>query len=1075
MRWSVSVTILFFVLSVCVFVFPTLSAASVCGDGIIEPGETCDGMNWGNITNCSAFGEFQGGTLSCNPVTCLFNTSACTGLDPCAAAMAGTQTIVDASEPIPASVDIVNATLTQYNEALIADLYLAGNPLPYDGCYKIIIDADQNASTGDPRGPLGVDYFVVLCGNGSNWEFHVDTQGGGRHDMLLNYSLNGSHLRMAVTTTPLNTTSFLWSFESFNSLSNDLNNEVREFILAPASSSLTITSPNLVETAPPLIAVPYQGSAQLTVQLTVNGQNQTINPGDVMFQLTHPVSNRIPDPSSIISVNTTGVAHYQSPGYVFAIATLAQCSVYSEKVILATGEFYGSGDQNVVAVFPAGYTPNGSSFSFGDMLSQDPDMVAFLDKAYGIESSLYSGFRPSSNGLTGKQVLALLDLPGHCGGNNNPLEVAPCCYMNCGDGTPMYNVPIHEMGHNFATSRGMSQFLLADNARFATAGLGECVASLPVIYIAGDASAHPEQYGLENDSFELTYYRDFLNSDKPYAAGQLAHFEDLIRNGNTTGFFDNNGTFDGVSTMCSFFQGYAYNFTTANNPYGNEVIRRFLKLFPDEDLQNFRNNESETYFAAAYSTAVGDDMRTQLRAWGFTIDDEYFEELYLPPVIANLSPNGTLAVGTTSAQLAVVTAENATCKYDVVNTSFANMTFNLSTNDGQTHTAIVTVANGGVYAYYIRCNNPFGNMNNVSIIISFAVASPASGGGGGGGGGGGAVIPSGGDVSQAWLDLGAGQEVRFSVNRANLSVTNITFTVTQATSQLGLSLSGGAGNSAPPPAPAGVQTYQLTQVVSGNADTIGTGFTLAFKIDKLWLSQNHITAVILYRLENGAWRAYTPTQTGEDSTYAYYSASLPGLSLFLIGGTTATPMPAPSNATTSPSTPAPAANVTNAAPVFGTGTSEMPPTPAKTKSSLVVWLLLGGLILLIIGGLIMLFFRQQTKPADDLSHHLALLRQFIEQQVAAGHAAYDVEQAVLKAGWPGHFVEQTFHSLNIPWRDPNEASTAKQRMAHPHEPLRDYIDKCLDKGVPLEKIREVLLNAGWKREKIEPVLREYAR
>ncbi len=51
----------------------------VCGDGIIQPGETCDGQNWGPVTGCSDFDNFTGGTLSCDPVTCHFNTDQCTG------------------------------------------------------------------------------------------------------------------------------------------------------------------------------------------------------------------------------------------------------------------------------------------------------------------------------------------------------------------------------------------------------------------------------------------------------------------------------------------------------------------------------------------------------------------------------------------------------------------------------------------------------------------------------------------------------------------------------------------------------------------------------------------------------------------------------------------------------------------------------------------------------------------------------------------------------------------------------------------------------------------------------------
>ena len=55
----------------------------ICGDGVVNTGETCDGnppgdYDWGSITGCSNFDEFTGGTLHCNS-NCMFNTIDCTG------------------------------------------------------------------------------------------------------------------------------------------------------------------------------------------------------------------------------------------------------------------------------------------------------------------------------------------------------------------------------------------------------------------------------------------------------------------------------------------------------------------------------------------------------------------------------------------------------------------------------------------------------------------------------------------------------------------------------------------------------------------------------------------------------------------------------------------------------------------------------------------------------------------------------------------------------------------------------------------------------------------------------------
>ena len=51
--------------------------SGICNDGVINPGETCDGSDWGSITGCNNFDVFTGGDLSC--VDCQFNTNLCTG------------------------------------------------------------------------------------------------------------------------------------------------------------------------------------------------------------------------------------------------------------------------------------------------------------------------------------------------------------------------------------------------------------------------------------------------------------------------------------------------------------------------------------------------------------------------------------------------------------------------------------------------------------------------------------------------------------------------------------------------------------------------------------------------------------------------------------------------------------------------------------------------------------------------------------------------------------------------------------------------------------------------------------
>lgn len=62
---------------------PPPPPGAVCGNGIIEGTEQCDGTNLGGLSCTSpAVGSFSGGTLSCNANTCTFNTSQCTVTPP---------------------------------------------------------------------------------------------------------------------------------------------------------------------------------------------------------------------------------------------------------------------------------------------------------------------------------------------------------------------------------------------------------------------------------------------------------------------------------------------------------------------------------------------------------------------------------------------------------------------------------------------------------------------------------------------------------------------------------------------------------------------------------------------------------------------------------------------------------------------------------------------------------------------------------------------------------------------------------------------------------------------------------
>eukprot|EP00957_Ditylum_brightwellii_P113154 8629590-Ditylum_brightwellii.AAC.1 len=56
----------------------TISISTTCGDGVLDPMETCDTNEFGTKT-CSDYGFIGGGTLSCRSDLCTIMTDDCNG------------------------------------------------------------------------------------------------------------------------------------------------------------------------------------------------------------------------------------------------------------------------------------------------------------------------------------------------------------------------------------------------------------------------------------------------------------------------------------------------------------------------------------------------------------------------------------------------------------------------------------------------------------------------------------------------------------------------------------------------------------------------------------------------------------------------------------------------------------------------------------------------------------------------------------------------------------------------------------------------------------------------------------
>jgi len=108
------------------------------------------------------------------------------------------------------------------------------------------------------------------------------------------------------------------------------------------------------------------------------------------------------------------------------------------------------------------------------------------------------------------------------------------------------------------------------------------------------------------------------------------------------------------------------------------------------------------------------------------------------PVIILSSPtnNSELSAGTTSTVIEITTNEDAICRYNLTNSTFAYVDgTNFTDTNSTTHNFTLTgLANDISYVLYYKCNDTAGNVNNVSTVHSFSVAAPDEGNNGGGGG-----------------------------------------------------------------------------------------------------------------------------------------------------------------------------------------------------------------------------------------------------------------------------------------------------------------------------------------------------
>ena len=97
----------------------------------------------------------------------------------------------------------------------------------------------------------------------------------------------------------------------------------------------------------------------------------------------------------------------------------------------------------------------------------------------------------------------------------------------------------------------------------------------------------------------------------------------------------------------------------------------------------------------------------------------------IAPVCSDGLPAGQFSSGTTQTTLSLSTNENATCKYTTSSgISYDSMSNTFSTTGGTSHSvSLLSLTDGSIYNYYIKCKDSTGNKNTSDYIVSFSVAT----------------------------------------------------------------------------------------------------------------------------------------------------------------------------------------------------------------------------------------------------------------------------------------------------------------------------------------------------------------
>lgn len=373
-------------------------------------------------------------------------------------------------------VDVLSARLEQDGGLLTLSMELREPPpasVPDNEhiTYIWLIDADNNAATGQPHPYLGSEFNVRVVISPLYGGGFVDVTGsmpGGGIGTIL---IDGTHVEITIGLSQIgNPDTLTWSCAAFHAVDNWVVSHNPDTPAATADPA-PYTAPRRVTVTTPLLMLSPNDhpTGQLAVEIRdAAGVVQPTDDYHLTFHSTNPVVATV-DQAGVVTAHTVPLQFGDTPVIeVFADGVRAD----NVAIIRVTTTDLGVTHQAYEGSNVAFYLPTEIESVDLDALTMDFQVVGVTDAAYRAQQELM-GVEPF-NGGRHYFVLDVSDDPVTvpCGISGNPVRLGwefgkpvhnSCYIVNTPEHrVPQFGVIFHEMGHNFTwASWGFGQFCSA--------------------------------------------------------------------------------------------------------------------------------------------------------------------------------------------------------------------------------------------------------------------------------------------------------------------------------------------------------------------------------------------------------------------------------------------------------------------------------------------------------------------------------------------------------------------------------------------------------------------------------------